>query len=101
VLTFLWLKSFAPGKKRQQPRTFLALILAGLVLFAVSDEFHQSFVPGRSASVMDVGLDLLGILFALSVYLLFLKRKYRRVLIGNRPSYFRATGNSQDLDNKE
>lgn len=34
-------------------------ILAGLVLFAISDEIHQSFVPGRTASLMDIGLDLL------------------------------------------
>lgn len=30
--------------------------------YAVSDEFHQSFVPGRSASVRDVLIDSIGIL---------------------------------------
>jgi VanZ family protein len=29
------------------------------VLYAVSDEFHQSFVPGRTASPRDVAIDTL------------------------------------------
>jgi VanZ family protein len=29
--------------------------------YAVSDEFHQSFVPGRSASIRDVLIDTIGI----------------------------------------
>lgn len=35
-----------------------SVIIAGL--FAVSDEFHQSFVPGRSAEVRDVLIDTAG-----------------------------------------
>ena len=36
------------------------------LLYAISDEFHQSFVPGRSASVWDVVIfDNLGALLAL------------------------------------
>ena len=35
-----------------------ALLLAAL--YAASDEFHQSFVPGRDASVRDVLLDTCG-----------------------------------------
>ena len=33
---------------------FLAMI------YAVSDELHQSFVPGRTASILDFGIDLSG-----------------------------------------
>lgn len=32
----------------------------GIFLFAISDEFHQSFVPGREAKITDVGIDFLG-----------------------------------------
>ncbi len=35
------------------------------VLYAVSDELHQSFVPGRHASVWDVMIDALGAALAL------------------------------------
>jgi VanZ family protein len=30
------------------------------VLYASTDEFHQSFVPGRGATLIDVGIDALG-----------------------------------------
>jgi len=36
-------------------------------LYGASDEFHQSFIPGRDASVLDIGLDLLGALLAKSL----------------------------------
>ena len=37
-------------------------ILIG-TLFAISDEYHQSFVPGRHMSTMDMIFDSLGVLF--------------------------------------
>ncbi len=39
------------GLRFDKRRWWLALLLA--VLYAVSDEFHQSFVPGRNPSWMD------------------------------------------------
>ena len=36
-------------------------------LYAVSDEVHQAFVPGRTVSLLDLGLDTLGILAVLAV----------------------------------
>jgi len=43
--------------------------IAGLAIsfiYAVLDEWHQSFVPGRDASPLDVGFDVLGAIVALS-----------------------------------
>lgn len=42
----------------------LAFILA--VLYALSDEWHQSFVPGRSSSLLDSGVDAIGALIGLT-----------------------------------
>jgi VanZ family protein len=43
------------------PRWRLALAAWTLaVLYGVSDEFHQSFVPNRHASALDVAFDALG-----------------------------------------
>ena len=41
-------------------------ILIG-ILFALSDEYHQSFVPGRHMSMMDMIFDSLGIIFGSSL----------------------------------
>lgn len=35
------------------------------LLYAVSDEIHQSFIPGRSATLRDIGFDMLGATVAL------------------------------------
>ena len=70
LLTFLWLKAF---ERRNTDHSFMAaaLILFALILFAVSDEIHQSFIPGRSASYMDIGLDFIGIFFGLVTFKIF------------------------------
>lgn len=31
------------------------------MIYAISDEFHQLFVPGRVASILDLGFDLTGV----------------------------------------
>lgn len=67
LLTFLCLKSFV-GSASKNHIILSFFILAGLALFAISDEFHQSFVPGRSASFMDIGLDLIGIFLGSGVF---------------------------------
>ena len=43
-------------------RPYLALMLC--VVYALTDEGHQVFVPGRSASLYDVALDSSGALFS-------------------------------------
>ena len=70
LLTFLWLKYFTETELKNNIIVF-SLTLTGLVLFAVSDEIHQSFVPGRTASFMDIGLDFIGILFGLWAFKIF------------------------------
>jgi VanZ family protein len=37
------------------------------VLYAASDEYHQTFVPGRNGTPVDVGIDTVGALIALLV----------------------------------
>ena len=53
VLFFLTDQVFGRGKR--------GWAAAFAVLFAVSDEFHQSFVPGRAFAVYDIGIDSLGV----------------------------------------
>ncbi len=66
-LGVLALRAFHGGfdRPRLRPTSYAALTV---ILWAISDEFHQSFVPGRDASGWDVLADTVG--FALSVVLL-------------------------------
>lgn len=41
--------------------------------YAVTDELHQFFMPGRSARVFDVGIDTLGICTGIAVYIMVMK----------------------------
>ncbi|TAL67739.1 MAG: hypothetical protein EPN88_07375 [Bacteroidetes bacterium] len=43
----------------------MILLTAGLILFAILDEFHQKFIPGRSFNVKDILSNISGILAAL------------------------------------
>jgi VanZ family protein len=45
-------------------RWLLALFMA--ILFSLSDEFHQSFVQGRTSTLVDVGIDTVGAAIALT-----------------------------------
>lgn len=58
-LAFLWWRALAAHRSTSERRV---LVLAFLlpVLYAVSDEYHQTFVPGRSGSLMDVLIDAAG-----------------------------------------
>jgi len=53
----------------------LSAILTAAI-YGVSDEFHQSFVPGRSMDVWDVVADVLGV--GLAMMLLLAHQRYRR-----------------------
>lgn len=44
---------------------FLLLAFFLGILYAISDEFHQSFIPGRNASVIDIGIDTIGLFFGI------------------------------------
>jgi VanZ family protein len=40
------------------------------LLYGISDEFHQSFIPGRSPSIYDVYADVLGAVLVVAGHLL-------------------------------
>lgn len=53
-------------------------------VYAISDEFHQSFVPGRGSKFSDTLIDLVGIgigIIVLKILLPYIKRKYKMSLL--------------------
>jgi VanZ family protein len=55
-LTLLWAWALAPVSRRAIP---LAAAIA--LAYAGTDEYHQSFVDGRAASILDVAIDAIGV----------------------------------------
>lgn len=56
ALTLLWVRALGP----LTARTVLGAVTISL-LYSISDEYHQTFVSGRSGSPRDVGIDAIGI----------------------------------------
>ena len=47
------------GVNRERQKTFLMSLLI-VLFYALFDEYHQSFVPGRHARITDIGFDMVG-----------------------------------------
>ncbi len=57
----------------------LAYAILASSLYAVTDELHQAFVPGRVPDTFDWGVDTLGAAFGASVTLLALRFVHRNI----------------------
>ena len=68
---------FQKNEPIQQYANQLTVALGSL--YAVSDEIHQSFVPGRNADISDVIADIVGIISVVAVYFCLKQiKKWRR-----------------------
>lgn len=65
------------GMRARRPAALTILIV---LLYALSDEFHQSFVPGRHPDLFDIATDLVGAAAALFALSLLRSRQARRPL---------------------
>lgn len=77
IISFFFLAlflGFALVRRDKMP-FFIVVILISTV-YALTDEIHQYFVPGRNASLLDVGFDFIGILFASLIY--FISIEFRK-----------------------
>lgn len=74
ILAFLARRAFFTSSQITLRRYWLQAALLLIVCYSLIDEFHQSFVPSRTASIYDSAIDVLG---GLTV-LLVLKFCYKR-----------------------
>ena len=65
------------GGTRWQVKMSILFFVAWIAcaIFAASDEFHQSFVPSRTSSPIDVMIDVTGALIGLAICLAFGMRR--------------------------
>lgn len=68
VLAVLLYRSLEHSVKLDR-KTRLMMTLMIVVLYALSDEFHQSFIPGREPRGRDIVIDALGALGGLGIKL--------------------------------
>jgi len=66
VLAFLLWRAICKGRGWPALPSFGGAFVLSL-LYAISDELHQTSVPGRNGALTDVGLDVLGALLALGL----------------------------------
>jgi VanZ family protein len=80
ALTLAWFWALRPAAP---PGPALAIAAAVSFAYAVSDEYHQSFVEGRAGSPVDVAIDSIGIVLAIA--LVRYDGRVRSVLDGEEP----------------
>ena len=68
VLAILWARALGQGRRSW----LIAAVLT--LLYALSDEFHQRFVPGRHADPWDLAFDALGAVLGLAAWVWLLRR---------------------------
>jgi VanZ family protein len=68
VLAFLARRAFITSSRSLLRNRWFQLGLLLVVVYALLDEFHQSFVPSRTASIYDSAIDIAG---GLTILLLF------------------------------
>jgi VanZ family protein len=72
LLAAAYLRALNPGGNPSGRRIRLSVLLA--LLYAISDECHQIFTPGRSASPFDVMIDMVGATVGLVVWIRYHKK---------------------------
>src|SRR5882762_3275898 len=77
VLAFLARRAFITSSSAFIQRYWLQLSLLLVVVYALLDEYHQSFVPSRTSSIYDSAIDVAGGLAVLLV-LKFSRKTPRR-----------------------
>ncbi len=62
ILTYLLIQAISQRQISKRKTMLISILLA--LLFALSDEYHQSFIVGRNPAARDVLIDSVGIIIA-------------------------------------
>ncbi|MEW9698429.1 VanZ family protein [Paenibacillus sp. SI8] len=78
ILALLWCLTLLAKPMRVVMALVTSFIIS--VLYAITDEWHQTFVSGRTGHAVDVAIDTIGMVLAIIIVLLglFIRSKVRR-----------------------
>ena len=79
VLTAAYLFAFGRKFRLLKPHLTMMCCFGLTILYSISDEFHQSFVPNRTPDIYDIFADALGALILLMIWRFFLMEKEARL----------------------
>ena len=80
IYTLLGILLMGTTTKTKLKEKWRILITLGLgIIYAILDEFHQSFSPGRTPKITDVYIDTFGILLGILLVLLIKKIHYKYI----------------------
>lgn len=82
TLGFLLACCCYPLLRRAGAWLFTSTVVSSGLLYAVSDEIHQSFVPGRTATTVDLAYDATALVASCLFFLVMfrLRMRFRRIL---------------------
>ncbi len=80
ILAFLARRAFITSTREWLRNHWFALSLVFVVVVAAIDELHQSFVPERTGSIYDSGIDIAGGCTMLLFTAWYSRRKQQRVI---------------------
>lgn len=76
IFSFLLARAFCKEELEMQKIFWASFIIAGV--YAIGDEYHQIFVPGRFPDIKDVVTDWVGIFSALEIFRIRFYKKIPR-----------------------
>ncbi|MDT4895604.1 MAG: hypothetical protein QOH25_681 [Acidobacteriota bacterium] len=74
LLAWLAARAFSTSSRQALSRRWFLISLLLVVVYSLSDEYHQSFVPSRTGSIYDSLIDISGGLTMLLLYALWRRR---------------------------
>src|SRR6266403_1734539 len=75
---FLWRALRSGANLRVKISILVVVVWFVCAIFAATDEFHQSFIPSRTASPNDVVIDIFGVVIGLTICMGFALRINRK-----------------------
>lgn len=78
LFSFFLLMTIKGNKKIEIKHILIVFIIS--LAYAISDEIHQSFIPGRDTSIKDILTDLTGSVTSMVMGFLYSRKKHKEIL---------------------